>query len=214
MKLTCNTCNKEFKGYCYSIKSYCSRDCYYKSKKGSGNHNWVGIGKPFFIKHHNRYMITVNGVKIKYARYLMEQHLGRKIKKDEVVHHINGDSSDDRIENLQVLKRRDHSIHHNPKKSWINTPCKNCGKETFRYDGKVKKNHFCSRKCINIYVKPRKPNGKIVECTNCKKEVYKRPSELKHAKNPFCSVRCGTIFNRPRLGTGKNHPKSPKPKSR
>jgi hypothetical protein len=42
------------------------------------------------------------------SRYMMEQHLGRKLETWEHVDHINGDSADDRIENLQVLSVEEH----------------------------------------------------------------------------------------------------------
>ena len=38
----------------------------------------------------------------------MEQHLGRKLDRNEQVHHINGDCRDNRIENLQVLTNSEH----------------------------------------------------------------------------------------------------------
>ena len=43
-----------------------------------------------------------------YARYVMEQHLGRKLTKDEVVDHIDNCKSNDSLENLQVITRAEN----------------------------------------------------------------------------------------------------------
>lgn len=39
----------------------------------------------------------------------MSQHIGRAIKKNEIIHHINGDRKDNRIENLYLCPN--HSEH-------------------------------------------------------------------------------------------------------
>ena len=43
---------------------------------------------------------------------VMEQHLGRKLRTDEVVHHINRNRKDNRLNNLQLMTRSEHSKLH------------------------------------------------------------------------------------------------------
>jgi type IV secretory pathway protease TraF len=52
--------------------------------------------------------IKVNGKWVREHRWLMEQHLGRKLETWEQVHHIDGNHLNNAIENLEVLSNADH----------------------------------------------------------------------------------------------------------
>jgi hypothetical protein len=46
----------------------------------------------------------------------MEKHLGRYLKPEEVVHHIDGNTHNDEISNLKVFKNNsEHAKHHTRK---------------------------------------------------------------------------------------------------
>lgn len=108
-------------------EGYCHCGCGLKApiaKYNSPQYGWVkGQPKRFIHNHHmrgarnnhynmglsfhkglNRWRVVCrNGSTILFARAAMEGHLRRELLPEEVVHHINGDSSDDRIENLQLF---------------------------------------------------------------------------------------------------------------
>ncbi len=48
---------------------------------------------------------------------IMTTFMGRQLKKDEIVHHINGDKKDNRIDNLKIISRSEHNAIHNKKKA-------------------------------------------------------------------------------------------------
>lgn len=97
-----------------------------------------------------------NGIAIDEHRLVMEKHLGRKLERWEIVHHINGNTRDNRIENLQVMTQLEHNRLHKEKlpKTKI---CKICGKE---FNPPVKhrgRNTICSKECWKIWQKQTSP---------------------------------------------------------
>jgi hypothetical protein len=67
----------------------------------------AGVGKPVGTKpeytNANGYrVITVKGKQVLEHRWVMEQKLGRPLTRQETVHHINGQRTDNRIENLEL----------------------------------------------------------------------------------------------------------------
>lgn len=83
-----------------------------KAKIGNKNPMWKG-GESI---HQGYITIRINGrVRPKHL-YLIEQHLKRKIKPSELVHHKNGNRLDNRLENLEIMTRKDHTYWHHLEK--------------------------------------------------------------------------------------------------
>jgi hypothetical protein len=66
---------------------------------GHVSKTWVSQGRRFVRK---------DGKNLLEHRVIMEAHLGRPLMSGEVVHHINGDQLDNRIENLAVMNHSEH----------------------------------------------------------------------------------------------------------
>lgn len=91
-------------------------------------------------------LIHRNGKKVHEHRWIMEQHIGRKLKTNEHVHHKNGDPLDNRIENLEILDAGEHLRRHNQKYPDFKN-CAECGK-VFKVNPRKRKRHkTCSKEC-------------------------------------------------------------------
>ena len=71
-------------------------------------------GKRFHIDKDGYKQILVDGKYLREHRYIMSKHLGRKLLRSELVHHLNGNLLDNRIENLKLMSFSEHQKIHVP----------------------------------------------------------------------------------------------------
>lgn len=103
--LLCLTCEKELVGDANRKVRFCSHSCALAGRK-KPNMKTVrpeGARKTNFAGY---IVIKVNGKWVLEHRYVVEQKLGRPLVKTEHVHHLNGQKSDNRPENLEIWKKR------------------------------------------------------------------------------------------------------------
>lgn len=117
----CALCGKGFnKPYHCSKKSwkivkYCSKSCRAKGNgiNNRGIHN--GNYKGGCISANGYKVLHINGKRITEHRYVMEQYLGRKLSRFEIVHHIDGNKLNNSLKNLFLFScTGDHSKLHCP----------------------------------------------------------------------------------------------------
>ena len=105
---------------------YCSQKCYWetlKRKTGEKANQWKGGGK----KHSYGYILLYKpedvGIRYPYVaehRLIMEKHIGRPLTRKEIVHHINGIKTDNRIKNLVLCSgNKEHRIYHTKMEAFV-----------------------------------------------------------------------------------------------
>lgn len=87
-----------------------------KTVFGSGeNHgNWKGgrvVQNGYYMVYCPEHPKAMSGYVYEH-RLVMERHLGRYLKKDEIVHHKNRNKQDNRLKNLEVLTPAEHNRVH------------------------------------------------------------------------------------------------------
>ena len=134
----CINCGKEFRTNPAYIKrrngvKYCSISCMRE-----------------YIRNHPSSCIDSGGYLVirrqRVHRKVMEEFLGRKLKRSEHIHHIDGNKLNNDIHNLELLGESEHHKKHPTRKTtgYI-TSCRVCGKEIYTTpSGDVR---FCTLSC-------------------------------------------------------------------
>ena len=109
----CIYCKKQFIPKSSRNKNfYCSLHCFHKNITGKARkesrYSW-GYRYMFRPEHPH----ANDGAYVAEHRLIMEKKLGRYLKSNEIVHHINGNKLDNTLENLILISRLEHAIEHN-----------------------------------------------------------------------------------------------------
>ena len=80
---------------------------------GKPAHNRLPAGSE--RKQNGHTMVKCPDGKWRYKARLMWVAAGRKLPRGMIVHHVNGDPFDDRLDNFQLVNRAEHMKIHNPR---------------------------------------------------------------------------------------------------
>lgn len=98
----CKWCNKVDTGNRH--KMFCSNECLSESIKSKSSY----VDPYAFHKS----VVESFGRKVRYHRFIMEQKLGRKLERNEIVHHIDGNKHNNELDNLMLLSSSEHAKLH------------------------------------------------------------------------------------------------------
>ncbi len=115
----CSGCSVIFKPKWHGINKFCSRACNGRNnaKPGALNPNWKGgrVGrKDGRIRIYNPDRKTPSGCTdyILEYRIIAGNKIGRTLRDDEIVHHIDGDATNNDPSNLEIMSQSDHAAEH------------------------------------------------------------------------------------------------------
>jgi len=86
-----------------------------EANTGENNHNFKGLRKHnyygYIMIYQKSHPKADESGRILEHRVKVENYLGRYLKKNELIHHINGKKDDNRLSNLYLFNRRKHTIY-------------------------------------------------------------------------------------------------------
>lgn len=148
----CIYCGLEFHRRGNKKSKFCSSRCCRTYYSGERHPNWTGgieqSGRGYLATLKHNHEMADNRGRIPLHRFVMSNHLGRPLSSKEIIHHINGNKKDNRIENLQIVTRKEHVIIHAKEriKSTLKK-CLVCSSDFKVYPHLKDKKKYCSYKC-------------------------------------------------------------------
>lgn len=116
----CTLCQNEYFSKPSAKRIYCSSNCWAKTRTGNRNSNWKN-GKSrnggYIEIYTPNHPFRNKSKRVLEHRLVMEKHVGRYLKPNEEVHHLNRVKTDNRLENLVLFTTHSEHIadHHNIK---------------------------------------------------------------------------------------------------
>lgn len=70
------------------------------------------IGKGYLTYHNGYVVFILNKKRYKRGRTLLQLHLNIKLSPYEIVHHKDGNKTNDCLDNLEIMSREEHNSYH------------------------------------------------------------------------------------------------------
>lgn len=125
--LICEQCGGEFKVSAKEAhrRAYCSMGCLRDARYGR------------HVNVHGYHVVSISNHPVLAHRMIMEQHLGRSLSSDEVIHHKDGNRLNNDIRNLQLTTQSEHMRIHRSLIGWAKNHkhCAACGTTERRHVG-------------------------------------------------------------------------------
>lgn len=107
---------------------FCSKTCSNRNtaRNRASTKGWIRDPKGYILVRAPQHPMASREGYVMQHRLVAAEMLGRMLKPNEVVHHLNGVKDDNRPENLEVMEKAEHD-RKQKHRGWHTTMCPHCG---------------------------------------------------------------------------------------